>query len=542
MEARRSGNFKASIWDDDFLQSLTSPYTAKEYLKQADKLKWQVKVIIKETKQRLDQLDLIDNIQRLGISHHFRDEIQRVLQNIYEKMRVECPDRMLMEKDLYSTSLQFRLLRQHGYHVSQDVFCSFMDGAGNFQAVDDLKGILALYEASFLSREGENILGSARDFSTRHLKQKLEEITDPILAEKIRRALELPLHWRLQKLEAIWFINIYESRFDANLILLQLAKLEFNMVQAQYQEDLKWLSRWYKETGLPEKMNFARDRLAECFLWALGFIPEAHLGQARKILTKIAVLIVIMDDFYDIYGTLDEIKVFTEELQRWDINALDNLPEYMRICFLAIFNTANEIAYDILRDQGINIISNLRRLWAELGRVYYTEAKWYHSGYFPSTEEYLNVAWISITGPVLLFHAYFSIMNPIDMKELQYLEQYPGIIRWPSTVLRLADDLGTASDEIKRGDVPKSIQCYMHETGCSEEEAREYVKQLIDTTLKKMNKEILMEKPTNDFGATAMNLARISLFFYQYGDGFGVPHNQTKENLVSLIVKPICLT
>lgn len=56
--------------------------------------------------------------------------------------------------------------------------------------------------------------------------------------------------------------------------------------------------------------------MPECFLWALGFIPEPHLGYARKILSKIGVLITIMDDIYDVYGTLDELEAFTETIQR----------------------------------------------------------------------------------------------------------------------------------------------------------------------------------------------------------------------------------
>ncbi|KAK6124032.1 hypothetical protein DH2020_042248 [Rehmannia glutinosa] len=468
MEARRSGNYEASIWDDDYVQSLTTPYM--------------VKIIIDKTEDQLDQLELIDNLQKLDISNHFEDGIRKILETIYYQT-VKYEDKH-MEKDLHVTALQFRLLRQHGYHVPQEVFCSFLDEAGNFKASlpSDVKGILSLYEASFLSLEGENILDLAKDFSTHHLRDRLHQITnDPSLAEQIRHALELPLHWRVQKIEAKWFINVYETRFDANLILLELAKLDFNIVQAKYQDEIKHMSRWYKETGLPEKLGFARHRLAECFLWAVGFTPEHHFGYSREILTKIAVLITIMDDIYDAF------------------------------------------------------------MWAELSRAYYLEARWFHSGYFPSTNEYLNTAWVSISGPVLLFHAYFSITNPINMKDLRGLEQYPGIIRWPSMVLRLADDLGTTSDEMKKGDVPKSIQCYMNETECSEEDAHEYIKHLIDVTLKRMNKDILMEKPFKGFGKTAMNLARISLCIYQYGDGFGVPHHETKNNLVSLIVEPISM-
>ena len=40
---------------------------------------------------------------------------------------------------------------------------------------------------------------------------------------------------------------------------------------------------------------------------------------------------------------------------------MDQLPEYMKICFLALFNSSNEIAYDILKEKGYNIIPHLRK-------------------------------------------------------------------------------------------------------------------------------------------------------------------------------------
>ncbi|XP_022877994.1 trans-alpha-bergamotene synthase-like isoform X1 [Olea europaea var. sylvestris] len=540
MEARRSGNYQTSIWDDNYVQSISSPYVGKEYLELAENLKEKTRIIINETEGELDQLELIDNLQRLDVSYHFQDEIKKLLEHTYLNSTGHNNEN---EKDLYSMALKFRLLRQHGYRVPQEVFCSFMDEGGSFrpELSDDIEGILSLYEASFLSMESEGILGDARNFATQHLKEKLQHITDHGLAVQVSHALELPLHWRVQKLEAKWFINVYESRRDANLILLELAKLDFNILQAIYQDEIKQMSRWYKETCLPEKLSFVRHRLVECFWWALGFTPEPQFGYSRRNLTKIAVLITIMDDIYDTYGSLDELELFTDIVERWDINALNQLPEYMRICFLALFNSTNEIAYDVLKDQGLNIISNIRKSWAELCRVYLIEARWYNSGYFPSLSEYLNAAWISISGPVLLLHAYFCTINPLTKKDLGSLEQYPGIIHWPSLVLRLANDLGTSSDEIKRGDVPKSIQCYMKDTGCSEEDAREYIKYLIDVTWKKINKEILMNSPCKDFAGTAMNLARTSQCMYQYGDGFGVPHLETKRNIISLIIEPISL-
>ena len=73
---------------------------------------------------------------------------------------------------------------------------------------------------------------------------------------------------------------------------------------------------WYKETGLPEKLGFARHRLAKCFLWAMGFVPEHHLGYSREIMIKVAVFITIIDDIYDVYGTLEELELFTDIIER----------------------------------------------------------------------------------------------------------------------------------------------------------------------------------------------------------------------------------
>ncbi|KAL2475542.1 cineole-1 [Abeliophyllum distichum] len=536
MEGRRSGNYEQSIWDDDYVQSITSPYVGKEYLELAENLKEKMRIIISEMEDQPDQLELIDNLQRLDISYQFQDEIKKILDHIHLTNKDYDNQN---EKDLYSTALKFRILRQNGYHVPS----SFMDEERNFRAdlSGNIKGILSLYEASFLSMENEGILDEARNFATQHLKEKLQHITDQSLAVQVSRALELPLHWRVQKLEAKWFINVYENRQDANLILIELAKLDFNTVQAIYQDEIKQMSRWYKETCLPEKLNFARHRLVECFLLALGFTPEPQFGYSRRILTKTSELITIVDDIYDVHGSLDELDLFTDIVERWDINALNQLPEHMRICFLALFNSTNEMAYDVLKDQGLNIIPNTRKLWAELCRAYLTEARWYNSGYFPSLSEYLNTAWISIAGPLVFFHAYVCTIDPILETDLGNLEQYQGTIRLPALVVRLMNDLGTSSDEIKRGDVPKSIQCYMHDTGCSEEDARDHIKYIIDVTWKKMNKDILMGSPFKDFVGTAMNLARISQCIYQYGDGFGVPHLDTKKKLISLLVEPIPL-
>ena len=80
----------------------------------------------------------------------------------------------------------------------------------------------------------------------------------------------------------------------------------------------------------------------------------------------------------------------------------------------------------------------------------------------------------------------------------------------------------------------------MNDTGASEKDAREYVKSLISTAWKKVNEERVASSPfCQTFIEVVMNLARMGLFMYQYGDGFGVADQKTKDSVLSLLIQPI---
>ncbi|XWS41401.1 hypothetical protein CRYUN_Cryun17cG0078800 [Craigia yunnanensis] len=87
--------------------------------------------------------------------------------------------------------------------------------------------------------EGEGILENARDFAAKQLQKYLKQKKlDEYLSMLVDHALELPLHWRVLRLEAKLFIDVYERSKKRNPILLELAKLDFNIVQAMHQSDL----------------------------------------------------------------------------------------------------------------------------------------------------------------------------------------------------------------------------------------------------------------------------------------------------------------
>ncbi|KAM7500247.1 hypothetical protein LguiA_024661 [Lonicera macranthoides] len=46
---------------------------------------------------------------------------------------------------------------------------------------------------------------------------------------------------------------------------------------------------------------------------------------------------------------------------------MEQLPDYMKICFQALYNSINEMAYDALKDQNSNIISFLKKARKQSG-------------------------------------------------------------------------------------------------------------------------------------------------------------------------------
>ncbi|XP_050225722.1 terpene synthase 10-like [Mercurialis annua] len=542
---RRSASYRPSKWDYQFIESLTSEYVGEPYTTRIEELKSEVKTKLERADNDLHELEMIDTLQRLGVAYHFEDEIERALNSIYINPK-NC-----RTKDLYATALEFRLLRQQGYNINQEVFDSFKDEQGKFKAClcDDIKGLVCLYEASFLSVRSDNILDEAKDFARKNLEIYVNEIKingcndSAYLFTLASHALELPLHWRMQRSEAMWFIHVYENNVPYDPIILQFAKLDFNMVQAIHQQDLQHATSWWKKMGLGEKLEFVRARPMEGFLWTVGGVFEPEFGYFRRMLTRVGALVTVIDDIYDVYGTLDELRLFTDVVVRWDINAMEQLPHYMKICFLALYNSINEMAFDLLKDQGFDVIPFLKKGWADLCKSYLVEAEWYQNGYKPSMQEYLQNGWISISAPLLLVHAYFTATNQITDEASQCLKGYPEIVRSSSLITRLADDLATSSHEFTRGDNAKAMECYAHENGGSEAEARDHVRALISEEWKKMNEYAIGNTILSQtFIKMAKNLARTSLCMYQFGDGFGAQNLETRNHVISLIIQPIPLS
>ncbi|KAL4193784.1 hypothetical protein AMTRI_Chr06g178610 [Amborella trichopoda] len=438
-------------------------------------------------------LNLMDLLQHLGLAHNFEREIEHALDLIYQRNDGY--------NDLSSVSLRFRLLRQVGYNVSSDNFKKFTLKEGKFNPclIEDVRGMLCLYEASHLGTPREDILNEALNFTSKHLKGVMEDL-EPNLAREIRSALELPLHRRVNRL------------MDNNKVLLELAKLDFNMVQLLYQREINDILRWWRELGLTKQLTFARDRPLECYFWMVGIFSEPSFSK-------------FIDDIYDIYGSLEELEIFTNAIQRWDLSAMEELPEYMKICYLALYNTINQMAIEILNDYGRNVVMHLKKRWSDLCHAYLVEAQWVRRGYVPTLDEYLRTSAITGGTYMALFHSLCLMGDKVTRESNETIDQNPNIVWCSAVILRLWDDLGTSKDEKERGDVSSSIEYYMRNNGkCTDDQARENIRSCISDTWKELNCHYFQSSPfSKSFSKAALNLSRMAQVIYQHGDNPSFP-------------------
>ncbi|CAL5374479.1 unnamed protein product [Camellia sinensis] len=540
---RRSAGYHPSIWGDHFLNY--NPHNTKPNQKEEGRvkeLKDEVRGMLSDarTEPLKETLILIDSLQRLGLSYDFEYEIEQALQSIYStQINYGGGD----DDDLYMFALCFRLFRQQGYHVSSDSFKKFTDEKGEFKSVlkENARALLCLYEASHLRVQGEDILEEALKFTSKHLRSMLAHLNS-LLSEQVMHSLEVPLHKGMPRLEARHYINVYQADLERNSVLLELAKLDFNLLQRLHQREISDITRWWKEKEIATKLPFARDRLVECYFWILGVYFEPKYSVVRSFMTKIIALASVIDDIYDVYGTPEELQLFTDAIERWEEAAISDLPEYMQVCFEALSDVMNEMEDKITTHDGrFYHIYYAKEAMKGLVRAYFVEANWFNTKYMPTFEEYMSISVMSSGYPMLAVQSLVGIGKIATKEAFDWVLNVPKIVKSCALIARLVDDIQTHKVEQERGDAPSGVQCYMREHGVSEEEACGKIREMVDIAWKDINEELqnpnrLLHLPLL---LPTLNLSRMMEVIYGHGDGYTNSKGQTKDIIISLLVNPI---
>jgi len=117
------------------------------------------------------------------------------------------------------------------------------NGRFNLDIINEPKGLLSLYNAAHLLTHDELILDEAIGFARLHLESMRHHLEYP-LAEQVNRALHLPLPRTVRRIEALHYMSEYEHEPACNPTILELAKIDFNILQSLHLKELKAVSEY----------------------------------------------------------------------------------------------------------------------------------------------------------------------------------------------------------------------------------------------------------------------------------------------------------
>ncbi|KAL8140830.1 hypothetical protein V2J09_006851 [Rumex salicifolius] len=505
---RPIADFHPCVWGDSFLNFTAND---QEFItkrkEEIESLKSDVRnKLLVTADMPLENLKLIDTIERLGVAYHFEKEIEESLKKMYDAYN---------HLDLYGTSLEFRILRQHGYYISCDIFLTFMDEHGNFldSLKRDVKGLLSLYDAAYLSGHGEEILDKALAFTTAHLKAIA---SDPScrhpLAPQIARALVYPNHKGVILIESRHYISFYEKDPSHMSSLLRLSKLEFNLRQSFHKEELQQLTIWWRSFDFPSTFPFIRDRVVEAYLYSVGVFHDPKFSVARVVYTKAFLLLTILDDIYDSYGTIEELEAFTQAIDKWDKSCIGELPDYMKLFYENQYDTYKEFEDEVARLGIINYVPYAVKEVITLSKAYLQEARWCKMKYVPTFDEYFdNALKTSATNLVVVVSLLFNYVE--ETVAMKTIEKH----------------------------VAGGVDCYIKQHGASEKEAFSALNLLVENAWKDINDEIF--NPTTHVAKPLLpyiyNFCRVMNYVYKNENGYTIVSKRMKDTIKLVFIEQL---
>ncbi|KAL7587706.1 hypothetical protein Lser_V15G39840 [Lactuca serriola] len=533
---RPLANFPPSVWGDRFLSFSLDNTELEGYAKAMEEPKEEVRrLIVDPTMDSNKKLSLIYSVHRLGLTYLFLQEIEAQLDNIFKAFKLQDYD----EVDLYTTSINFQVFRHLGHKLPCDVFNKFKDSSsGTFKEsiTNDVKGMLGLYECAQLRLRGESILDEASAFTVTQLKSVVNNLEGK-LAQQVLQSLKRPFHQGMPMVEARFYFSNYDEECSTHESLVKLAKLHFNYLQLQQKEELRIVSKWWKDMRFQETTPYIRDRVPEIYLWILGLYFEPRYSLARIIATKITLFLVVLDDTYDAYATIEEIRLLTDAINRWDISAIEQIPEYIRPFYKILLDEYAELEKQLAKEGRAKSVIASKEAFQDIARGYLEEAEWTNSGYVASFPEYMKNGLVTSAYNVISKSALVGMGEMVSEDALAWYESHPKTLQASELISRLQDDVMTYQFERERGQSATGVDSYIKTYGVSEKEAIDELNKMIENAWKDINEGCLKPREVSmDLLAPILNLARMIDVVYRYDDGFTFPGKTMKEYITLLFV------
>uniref|UniRef100_J3LNZ3 Terpene synthase metal-binding domain-containing protein n=1 Tax=Oryza brachyantha TaxID=4533 RepID=J3LNZ3_ORYBR len=341
------------------------------------------------------------------------------------------------------------------------------------------------------------------------------------MAKQVSRALEIPLPRFPRRLETMNYLVEYEKEDGHDSMLLELARLNFDLARSLHLKELKTLSMWWRELYDNVKLTYSRDRLVESYLWTCIVFHEEEYSRARIIFAKVFGLQALMDDTYDVHASLEECRKLNEAIQRldqwlvisyygnnhyvdepahmhshtyklickWDSSAVSIVPKYLHMFYIKLLSNFDELE-DSLEPHEKYRISYIRNAFKLTSQYYLHEAQWCNDKYVPGFEEHMEVSIMScgcaLLPPMLLMGVHDG--EGVATREVfEWVATCPDVMKAGAEVARFLNDIASYTAGKKKKDACSAVECYMAEHGVDGDAAVAAVAALAERAWRTMN-------------------------------------------------------
>ncbi|EHA8590400.1 putative Ent-kaur-16-ene synthase, chloroplastic [Cocos nucifera] len=355
---------------------------------------------------------------------------------------------------------------------------------------------------------------------------------------KVDYALKFPFHANMERLEHKNYIEnfkvenfqVLKTSYTSSGIddedLLELALEDFNLCQSIYREELQHLESWVKENRL-DQLEFARQKQTYCYFSAAATLFSPESSDARMSFSKTSVLTTILDDFFDVGGSVEELENLILLTEKWDgSHEKVFCSEQVKIIYSAIYCTTNELGAKASALQKRSVTNHLVELWLTLMRTAMKEAHWARTKAVPTMDEYMANGYVSFAfGPILLSTLYF--IGPELSVDAIGDPEYHNLYKLLSICGRLLNDVQSFEREGKQGKLNSVSLRIVHGCGStSEEEAVREIQSIIDSSREELLRLVLQNEGSVVPRACKelfWKISRTVHFFYMKNDGYTSP-------------------
>lgn len=504
------------------------------------------------------RLCMVDNLKKLGICRHFAVEIQNVLDETY-RCWLQGEDEIFTSAG--TCSMAFRILRGYGYNISSDPVAQFLEQEQCSGHLNDIYTMLDLYQAL------EMIIATDQPVSKKLNSSTLESLIQRLsgefyppngltkqIHEQVDDVLKFPSHANLDRVANRRNIKHYDvdntrvlktsysSSNFGNKDFLTLAVEDFNLCQSIHRNELKQLERWLMQNRL-DKLKFARERSAYCYFSAAATIFQPELSDARMSWAKNGVLTTVIDDFFDVGGSMEELNNLILLFKKWDVDvSTDCCSERVGIIFSALHSTISEIGDKASKWQARSVTRHITDIWLNLLNAMLREAEWARDMSVPTLDKYMANGYVSFAlGPIVLPALYF--VGPKLPDDVVKHPEYHSLFKLVSTCGRLLNDIRSFERESKDGKLNAVTLSVTHGNGrISEEAAIEGLSHRVEMQRKELLKLVLQREGSVVPSACKdlfWKMSKVLHQFYIKDDGFS---SMGMANTVKAIIhEPITL-